>query len=59
MAKKLDWMGLTNKAVGVILLIFGFLFFGQAWAAGAIGRMVLPFILIVIGIWLLWPRNQK
>jgi len=59
MAKELKWMGLTNKAVGTILLVFGFLFFGQAWASGAISRMALPFILIVIGIWLLWPRNNS
>jgi len=54
----LNWMVLTNKTVGAVLLIFGFIFFGRAWAIGEPRQMVLPFILMIIGLWLLWPKEK-
>lgn len=53
-----NWMKFTNKAVGIVLLIFGFIFSGQAWAKGEIAKGALPFLMIIIGLWLLWPREN-
>ncbi len=49
-------MGWTKFAIGAVFIIFGLISLISEISAGKNIAAVLPFLIILVGIWLIWPK---
>ena len=51
-----NWMGWTKFAIGAVFIIYGLISLISAISARKTFAAVLPFFIILVGIWLIWPK---